>query len=97
MFYADSKALPYLIELEIKNNESKTQKYQLKDGLDDQALPNHHKDIYLSDFASDFISHRQLFRFYYFRNSQEANIWPLFEKKYFHIGNMIKINHWMIR
>jgi len=80
--YADHSQLPYLIELDIKKNDS-INKYQLKDVPEDGAFPSTHQDINLSDFASDFISHRQLFRFYYFRNSQNANIWPLFEKEIF--------------
>ena len=81
-YYADPN-LPYLIELSIKKEDNTIEKYQLKQSTDAGAFPSTHDDISIADFASDFISHRLLVSYYNFRNSQDANIWPLFEKEVF--------------
>lgn len=77
----------YLVELTVKNEGDLIQKYQIKEPLDAGALSHQHDDIKNSDFASDFISHRLLVNFYNFRNSQDANIWFLFEKEVFPYWN----------
>ncbi len=77
----------YLVELTVKKAGDVIQKYQIKETLDAGALSHQHADIKNSDFASDFISHRLLVNFYNFRNSQDANIWFLFEKKFFPYWN----------
>jgi hypothetical protein len=77
----------YLVELTVKKAGDVIQKYQIKEPLDAGALGHQHADIKNSDFASDFISHRLLVNFYNFRNSQDANIWFLFEKEVFPYWN----------
>ncbi len=77
----------YLVELELQKQDGSKQKYQIKPTLDAGALPHTHQDIINADFASDFISHRLLVNFYNFRNSQDANLWTLFENEVFPYWN----------
>jgi len=79
--YADPVALPYKLELQVKNTGGDILKYQIKQVPDAGTLPSTSQEIVLADFASDFISSRLLVNFYNFRNSQSANIWFLFEKE----------------
>ena len=81
--YADPTQLPYKIELQLKTNDNEIFTYQLKKDLDTGILPSTDTTIELSDFSSDFISHRLLVNFYNFRNSESANVWVLFEKEIF--------------
>ena len=81
--YADPIQLPYKIELQLKTNENEIFTYQLKKEIDAGTLPSTDTTIELSDFSSDFISHRLLVNFYNFRNSESANVWLLSEKEVF--------------
>ncbi|MPR31785.1 AAA family ATPase [Salmonirosea aquatica] len=42
--------------------------------------PNDSK-IRLANLASDFMNYRLLSNFFHFRNSEDANVWPIFEKE----------------
>lgn len=77
----------YLIELELKKNDGTKHNYQIKPTPNINAFPHTHQDIINGDFASDFISHRLLVNFYNFRNSQDANLWSLFENEVFPYWN----------
>jgi hypothetical protein len=81
--YADPAQLPYKIELQLKTNANEIFTYQLKKEIGADTLPSTDATIELSDFSSDFISHRLLVNFYNFRNSESANIWLLVEKEVF--------------
>ena len=77
----------FVVELELQKQDKSKLKYQIKPTLDAGVLPHTHQDIVNADFASDFISHRLLVNFYNFRNSQDANLWTLFENEVFPYWN----------
>ncbi|MER8822605.1 AAA family ATPase [Mesorhizobium sp. M0991] len=66
-----------------------------------QTVHGTHKqpDILKGDLASDFITYRFFFGFSHFRNSENFNIWPLFEKEILPFcvstGGQVPLDMWM--
>lgn len=86
--YANPTPLTYLLRIEVmKKNLTGREVYEMSPALSEGAKSYTDNFIQQSDYASDFISHRLLINFYNFRNSQDANVWSLFETEVFPYWN----------
>lgn len=77
--YTDVTAYPPTIRLLSDSG----QHYAFSNGPVPVTLPSSEGDIRLANLASDFMNYRLLFNFYNFRNSEDANVWDVFEKEIF--------------
>lgn len=79
-FINDSDKADVFVSLEIKDENSRIEQYRISNDIINTNQANN-TQIFEANTTSDFINYKLLSRFYDFRNSEDMNIWDLFEKE----------------
>ena len=79
-FINDSDKADVFVSLDIKDENSRVEQYRISNDIINTNQQDN-TQIFEANSTSDFINYKLLSRFYDFRNSEEMNIWNLFEKE----------------